>query len=138
MRNYHIVSISEPIASIDGYQKVLTNNIDQIINHSADNILCLCLEYMTQPNMQTLFSALLSKLKPKGQCSFRLANFKALFEDFLNSKVPTSQVFQTLQGKSNILIIEDILSIIDMNTFKVVNIHYDNYNINITIERVAI
>lgn len=138
MRNYHIINTAEPTASLAGYQKILTNNIEQIVSHSADNILCLCLEYLPPTNVPTLVNALLSKLKPQGQCSFRLTNFKALFEDFLHSKLASSQIFQSLQGKNNITITEDVLSIIDMNTFKLVNISYDDYYINITIERVAI
>jgi hypothetical protein len=61
-----------------------------------------------------------------------------LFEDFLNSKIPSSQVFESLRGKSNIVIIEDILATLDTNTFKLININYVEYDIKISIERINI
>jgi len=138
MRNYHIVSVSEPSYSVSGYEKILTNNIEQIINHSADNILCSCLEYQEKSVLQTIVSQSLSKIKPQGQITISLTNFKKLFEDFLNSKIPSSQVFESLRGKSNIVIIEDILATLDTNTFKLININYVEYDIKISIERINI
>jgi hypothetical protein len=138
MRNYHIVSVSEPVSNIAGYQKILTNNIEQIINHSADNILCSCLEYQEKSSLQTIITQALSKIKPQGQITIGLTNFKKLFEDFLNSKIPSSRVFDSLRGKSNIVIIEDVLTALDTNVFKLININYNEYNININIERVSI
>jgi hypothetical protein len=138
MRNYHIVSVSEPSYIISGYQQTLTNNIEQIINHSADNILCSCLEYQEQSSLQTIISQSLYKIKPQGKITINLTNFKKLFEDFLNSKIPSSQVFEALRGKSNIVIIEDILATLDTNTFKLININYVEYDINISIERINI
>jgi|694.fasta_scaffold00202_30 hypothetical protein len=138
MRNYHIVSISEPVSNISGYQKILTNNIEQIINHSADNILCSCLEYQEKSSLQTIIKQSLSKIKPQGQITISLTNFKKLFEDFLNSKIPSSQIFDSLRGKNNIVIIEDILTTLDTNVFKLININYAEYNISINIERVSI
>jgi hypothetical protein len=138
MRNYHIVSISEPVSNITGYQKILTNNIEQIINHSADNILCSCLEYQEKSSLQTIVTQALSKIKPQGQITIGLTNFKKLFEDFLNSKIPSSRIFDSLRGKSNIIIIEDILTSLDTNVFKLININYTEYSINISIERVSI
>jgi hypothetical protein len=61
-----------------------------------------------------------------------------LFEDFLNSKIPSSQVFELLRGKNNIVIIEDILATLDTNTFKLININYVEYDIKISIERINI
>ena len=138
MRNYHIVSISEPVSNISGYQKILTNNIEQIINHSADNILCSCLEYQEKSSLQTIIKQALSKIKPQGQITISLTNFKKLFEDFLNSKIPSSQIFDSLRGKNNIVIIEDVLTGLDTNVFKLININYAEYNISINIERVSI
>lgn len=138
MRNYHIVSTTEPVINVQGYQKILIHNMDQIINHSADNVLCTCLEYQDKNSVQSTVTKALSKLKPKAQLTISFANFKKLFEDFLNSKITTTQIFDTLQGKSGMLIIEDILSIIDINTFKLLNINYNEYNIHIVIERVII
>jgi hypothetical protein len=138
MRNYHIVSVSEPSYSVSGYEKILTNNIEQIINHSADNILCSCLEYQEKSVLQTIISQSLSKIKPQGQITISLTNFKKLFEDFLNSKIPSSQVFESLRGKNNIVIIEDILATLDTNTFKLININYIEYDIKISIERINI
>lgn len=138
MRNYHIISISEPASNFPGYQKTLTNNVEQIINHSADNILCSCLEYQDKSNLQTLIVQALSKIKPQGQITIGLTNFKKLFEDFLNSKIPPSQIFESLKGKSNIVIIEDILTALDANAFKLININYNEYSINISIERISI
>lgn len=138
MRNYQIVNINEPVTNLQGYQKILTNNIDQIINHSADNVLCSCLEYQDKNNLQEIIAKALSKLKPKGQLNVSFANLKKIFDDFLNSRVSGTQVFDALKGKNSIIVIEDILSIIDINTFKVVNINYNEYNINIVIERVII
>lgn len=138
MRNYHIISISEPAINLQGYQKILTNNVDQIINHSADNIMCLCLEYQDKNSLQSTITKSLSKLKPKGQLNVGFTNFKKIFDDFLNSRVSSTQIFDALRGKNSILVVEDILSIIDINTFKLVNINYNAYNINILIERVII
>jgi hypothetical protein len=138
MRNYHIVSVSEPPVNVSGYQKILTNNIEQIINHSADNILCSCLEYQEQAILQSIITQVLSKIKPQGKVTISLTNFKKLFEDFLNSKTPSSQVFESLRNKSNIVIVEDILATLDTNTFKLININYVEYNINISIERINI
>jgi hypothetical protein len=138
MRNYHIVSISEPVSNTSGYQKILTNNIEQIINHSADNILCSCLEYQEKSSLQETITQALSKIKPQGQITITLTNFKKLFEDFLNSKIPSSRVFDSLRGKNNIVIIEDVLTALDTNVFKLININYAEYNISINIERVSI
>ena len=137
MRNYHIVSILESAANISGYQKTPVNNIEQIINHSADNILCSCLEYQDKTILQTTINHVLSKIKPQGQITIGLTNFKKLFEDFLNSKIPSSQIFDSLRGKNNIVIIEDILTSLDTNTFKLININYVEYDINISIERIS-
>jgi hypothetical protein len=138
MRNYHIVSISEPVSNTSGYQKILTNNIEQIINHSADNILCSCLEYQEKSSLQETITQALSKIKPQGQITITLTNFKKLFEDFLNSKIPSSRVFDSLRGKNNIVIIEDVLTALDINVFKLINVNYAEYNISINIERVSI
>lgn len=138
MRNYHIISISEPPINLQGYQKVLINNIDQIVNHSADNVICACLEYQAKGNLSNIIAQTLSKLKPKAQLTISFSDFKKLCEDFLNSKVSTTQIFDSLKGKSNMLIVEDILALIDINTFKLVNINYNEYSIHIVIERIII
>jgi len=138
MRNYHIVSVSEPLSSVAGYQKTIYNNIDQIVNHSADNILCSCLEYLDKENLRDIIANSLAKLKPSGQMVVSFTNFKKLFEDFSNSKLPSSQIFDALRGKSNIIIPEDVLSLIDINTFKLMNVNYNKYNITITIERIIV
>jgi hypothetical protein len=138
MRNYHIVSISEPASNIFGYQKTLINNIEQIVNHSADNILCSCLEYQDKSSLQNTINQTLSKIKPQGTITISITNFKKLFEDFLNSKISSSQIFDSLRGKNNIVIIEDVLTLLDTNTFKLTNINYVEYDISISIERVNI
>lgn len=138
MRNYHIVSLAEPTVNMPGYQKILSNNIEQIINHSADNILCSCLEYQDKSDLKTIITQILSKIKPQGKITISLTNFKKLFDEFLNSKIESSIVFETLKGKNNIVVVEDILTTLDAKTFDIVNINYVEYNINISIERVNI
>jgi hypothetical protein len=138
MRNYHIVSVSEPLSNISGYQKITANNLDEIVNHSADNLLCSCLEYVDKDHLRNIILDSLTKLKPNGQIVISFTNFKKIFEDFLNSKLPSSQIFDVLRGKNNIIILEDILALIDINTFKLMNVNYNEYNITITIERIII
>lgn len=138
MRNYHIINVAETVVDLPGYQKVLTTGIDQIVNHSADRIYCTFTEYQDKKDLKQLVSNVLSKLKPKAQVMIEFVNFKKVCEDFLNSKISSSQIFELIKGKKEIVMIEDIIANLDVNTYKIMNINYDNYNISITIERTLV
>lgn len=138
-RNYHVLSIIETTEDIPDYSKIMVDHISKIINHSADKIICTCLEYQDKTKISTTINDMLNKIRPQGQINIVFTNFKQVFHDFLNSKIDASTVFSLLRGKANMLVAEDILTMIDLNLYRIINhTTTDNYTTSIVIERIAI
>jgi hypothetical protein len=136
-RNFTITHPNHQINATQGIS-IDINNLDKIINHSADTVYCGCLEFVPSEQLENLINVLLTKIKPKGTITFSIKNIKEYCRMFLDNILSGTEFLKSIENLKNIVCIEDIYTKIDTNIFTISQILIDQQTINITIERVNI
>lgn len=137
MRKYQIINNTEsPIA---GYIAININQLDKIINNSADYVLSTGLEYISEDKNSKIIRLLLDKLKLGGRLIIEVHDIKKICLDFINSQINNETFLKYIKNKTNIIGIDDILAVIDANFTKIIDQHHKSeYIYSITIERIGI
>lgn len=138
MRKYQIVkNIQSPI--FEGFVPIQEQELDKIINHSADLVFCNILEYASQSDGISILKKLFEKIKLGGNIVIELDDIKKICLDFVDNKISTDTFFTFVSNKHRVLSIDSILSLLDSQFFKITNRHdKENYIYSITIQRINI
>jgi hypothetical protein len=136
-RQYNII-YKEYTKNSNNSINVDIENLDTIINHSADNIYCSCLEYIPKEQLVDKISIILNKIKPKANIVFCIQDIKKQASDFINATISGDDLLKKIKNFQSILSIEDIYTNIDTNIFKLVQLWKENDMIYVSIERMRV
>jgi len=108
--------------SIPNTSQVDISNIDSLVNHSVDSIICNVLEYITDSDFEELVSDLLNKIREEGKVIIKCVNFKKIFIAYINQQISGSEVFDFLKNKKNILSPDKIINTLNKYDFMILKI----------------
>ena len=116
-------------------ESVNISEINNIVNCSADYIVCYVLEYVDPNLSDNIIKVLLEKLRPGGYLLIAFTDFKFLSEKYSQSLVSDKDYMSNVFGKTNILSIEKITSCIVNDKYVVSKIDGEAV-LSVTIHRV--
>jgi hypothetical protein len=111
-RNIHITNQFDQKSFAES-SPVAIENINTIVNYSVDNIICRVIEYIPEKDFEPFLGAMLSKLRDNGSVTFIFTDLKTIFIEYINQKVSSSLVFESLKNKQNIVSIDKIISVLN-------------------------
>lgn len=136
-RNFNIVtsnnqSMDKNLINID------INNLQTIINYSADNVFCSCLENLDYSSVETVINEVLQKIKPGGRAIFKVTDLKKHTLDFVNGSISGEDLLKKMKSINCIVSIEDIYTKVDSNVLKVMQVVKNEGDISVVLERISV
>lgn len=138
LNKYLILSKLQTNTANDDSDIILLDNIHTIPDCSADIITCIGLDYRPHEKINITIQEILAKLKPQGKLIITLINYKKICNEFLFNKIKSSVLFEYLQNKQSTPTIDDIITNLNANNTKLININHQDYKDSIVIERTSI
>lgn len=128
--------------TIENYNNININDIDNIINYSVDFINCGCLHYFDLTVSVSTISRLILKLRQKGSLLLSLPNTKLAAKNYANNILNDQDFLSIIQDQKSVLSFDQLKAWLTTNCKDILisKIDYDNshYKINITLERVSL
>lgn len=136
-RNINIVNqlCHTSIANTDNYD---VSNLSSIVNYSIDNMFCMCLDTYSKEELLALIPELLKKLRPTGSLVVRITDFKSVCKRYIDNQISNDELIKLLSTKKSSLSVDEIMTALDMNLFKIIKIHREDLLLSITIQRIAV
>jgi uncharacterized protein (UPF0332 family) len=136
-RNYHIL-YKNYIANSSNRINLDINEIDTIVNHSADSIFCSCLNYINKSKFSDTISMLLEKIKPSGKLNIECINIKKYMNNFLQKKISGDDLMSKIKNAESIISEEDFYVTLNTQNFRIIQIESSNSSLFVSIERIGI
>lgn len=136
-RNINIVNqhCHTSIANTDNYN---VSNLSSIIDYSVDNMFCMCLDTYSKEELLGLLPDLLKKLRPSGCLVVRITDFKAVCKRYIDNQISNDEFMKLLSTKKSSLSIDEIITALDMNLFKIIKTHREDLLLSVTIQRISV
>lgn len=132
-RNYNI--FIDTNNKKDNFINIHVSQIDTIINHSADGLLCDCLEYLPPSDIGMFIKKLLEKLRPGSIITFIIYDIKQKAKDIYDNIINANDVLASIKHFNTLLTIDNIYTEIDINNFTLIQTVKNNNTITIAIKR---
>lgn len=110
-------------------------NIESIVNYSCDNISVECLEYLFEQDHRIVVSNLLNKLRDKGRLIIKTSNAQNIAQKFIQKNISNSEFLNFFVNKKSIISIETIYTLIDFDTFDLLDTNITEHTIKVVLER---
>lgn len=136
-RNYN-VSCKTSARNSSNYTNIDISELDKIINHSAENIFCSCLNHVNPSAVDSLVNDILNKVKPGGIVTLSIVDMKKYATDFVNGVISGEYLLKIISNFQCILSIEDLYTKININIFNIKQVVKNDNSIDVTIERMSI
>ena len=136
-RNYNIV-YKNYIANSNNRINLDINEIDTIVNHSADSIFCSCLNYIDKSKFSDIVSLLLEKIKPSGKLNIECINVKKYMNNFLQKKISGEDLISKIKNIESIISEEDFYVALNIQNFRIIQIESSDSSLFVSIERIGI
>ena len=121
---------------INGFNNVEINNLNDIINYSADHIFCGCLSYLDSEIIQKTISSILEKIRPQGYCTLSFVDMKQICRLYFNNAISDESLIKTIKDYKAILSYNTINDIIkNIENVNIVQTDFSDNYINIVIQR---
>jgi hypothetical protein len=136
-RNYNIL-YKNYITNSNNRINLDINEIDTIINHSADSIFCSCLNYIDKSKFSDIVSLLLEKIKPSGKLNIECINVKKYMNNFLQKKISGEDLISKIKNIESIISEEDFYVALNIQNFRIIQIESSDSSLFVSIERIGI
>jgi hypothetical protein len=136
-RNYNIL-YKNYIANSNNRINLDINEIDTIINHSADSIFCSCLNYIDKSKFSDIVSLLLEKIKPSGKLNIECINVKKYMNNFLQQKISGEDLISKIKNIESIISEEDFYVALNIQNFRIIQIESSDSSLFVSIQRIGI
>lgn len=136
-RNINIIA-KNYITKIPEFDPLSIENIDNLVECSVDNIVFGCIELIDKDNARAMFNKLCDKLRPKGIIIIKFHDLKSICQSYISSSISNSDFLQILKNLENPLNIDEIITYININSFKVINIIKEEQHITMYIMRTSL
>jgi precorrin-6B methylase 2 len=110
-------------------------NIPSIVNYSCDSIFIDCLEYLQNKDLSNIIKILLEKIRPSGKLVISINNVDSIVDQFSKRSISHNEFLLFFANKQNLISVENIYTLIDFQSFDLLDIKYENNFITLIIER---
>lgn len=137
---YNFAIVSGKSASIPAnYVGISTNDIQDLINLSCDNILLDCLEDSSKDQSLNLIQQVLTKLKPQGILTIVISDIIKYMMSYINGSLESDALLTCFKNRNCILSLDDILNVVNADkNLKLQKIDHIDNRIAITIKRISL
>lgn len=136
-RNINIISDNYR-PKVNDFDPVHISNLDAVVECSVDNIFYGCLEFLEKQTGKNIFDTLISKLRPNGVLTLRFNDLKLLCRQYLENNISNIDLVNSIKNIINPLTIDEIITYLNIASYKVVNISKNNQIISISIMRTSL
>lgn len=133
MRNI-LITIDSAQAQ-QNHEYIHINDIQSIINHSCDSITINCLEYLSETDHQPVISSLLNKLRNNGKLVVKVNNSHNIAQKFIQKSLSNFEFLSFFSNKKSIVSIETLYTLIDFDTFNLIDTDIQSETLKIVVER---
>jgi len=114
---------------------IFINQIPSIVNYSCDNIFIDCLEHIQEKDLASIITILLEKIRPQGKLIISINNVDSIIDKFSKRSISHNEFLLFFANKQNLISVENIYTLIDFQSFDILDIKYEDNSITIIIER---
>lgn len=136
-RNINIIA-KNYITKIPDFDPLSIENTDNLVNCSVDNIVFGCIELIDKNTARKLFETLCEKLRPKGVLIIKFHDLKSVCQSYLNNSMSNTDLLQITKNLENPVNIDEIITYVNINSFKVINILKEDKYITMYIMRTSL
>jgi hypothetical protein len=136
-RNINIIA-KNYITKIQDFDPVSIENINTLVDCSVDNIIFGCIELVDKNIGKNIFDSLCQKLRPKGIIVLKFHDLKKICQSYINNSISNSDFLHITKNLENAISLDELVTYININNCKIVNITKENNYISIHIMRVVI
>lgn len=137
IRNYNIV-YKNLINNSKSNINIDIKDINSIVNHSANLIFCSCLNYLEKDEALESLKVIFNKIKPGGNIAISFSDIKHHAKNFIENAISGQDFLSKINNVKYIITSEDIYTVIDLTSFRIVQQSNENDIVNITLQRIQI
>jgi len=137
MNSFYITSDPKN-KNIGNFKSLSMNNIDDITNFSATNIICDSLEYFPQEQLNTIIVLILQKAAISCQIIFTIHNIYEILQQTIAQKFSLSDLVAVVKPLNCLITEKDIYNVVNTNEFQIKQTIFEDNKITIIINRVSI
>lgn len=137
-RNINIVCDHNTSQSISGFNPISIENVENLVDCSADAIVYDCIEKIEKSKSKHIFDTLTNKLRPNGVLIIKISDLKSICQNYLLNTISNSQLLQELEPIVNPVNLDEIITYVNINLYKIVNISRKDNKIVISIMRISV
>lgn len=100
--NRNIAIVTENQKSIDGYQNILINDIDNITNGYINDILCECLDLVDIQDRTPLLKKILTKIAFEGSATFKFINATVLSNRIIKNEIDSEKISHIVKSAQSL------------------------------------
>lgn len=114
---------------------VSINNLNSIVNHSYDSIVLNCLEFLPSKDHDIIIKIVLDKLRIGGRLIIEASNAASIAQQFVSFSISNDEFLNFFSNKKSLLSLENLYTLVDFNSFEIVNTNIEKNNIKLILER---
>lgn len=138
MKRYANIVLQNFVFNINGFENILFNNIENLVNSSIDVVYCAVLNKIPKDLIESTISELSNKIRPGGQLVIILTDAKTICKLFSEGSMSNDDFFGFMSNTQNLFFLSEFEEIFDKHLnkdFNVINTELQNNNIIISLQR---
>jgi hypothetical protein len=139
MKRYANIVLQNFVFNINGFDNVLFNNIENLVNSSIDVIYCAILNKIPKDLIEPTISELSNKIRPGGEIVFILSDTKTICKLFSEGSMANDEFFSFMNNTQNLFFLPEFENIFDKHLgkdFHILNTELQNNNLIISLQRI--
>lgn len=140
MKRYANIILQNFTFNINGFENVLFNNIESLVNSSIDVIYCGIINKIPNNLIGPTISELSNKIRPGGQLVFVLTDVKMVCKLFSDGSMSNEDFFNFMNNTQNLFFLSEFEEIFSKHLgkdFHIINTELQNNNLIISLQRTA-
>lgn len=139
MKRYANIVLQNFVFNINGFDNILINNIENLVNSSIDVIYCAILNKIPKNLIESTISELCNKVRPGGEIVFILNDTKTICKLFSEGSMSNDDFFNFINNTQNLFFLSEFEDIFDAHLskdFHILNSELQNNNLIISLQRI--
>lgn len=122
--------------AISGYNNILIENLENIVNGSIDDILFIYSDQIDHPSRNSVIMTLFKKLRNKGTLNLVFCNIYSICKQIYKTNMSSSTISSLLASKRSFMTEAELDEIVySLKELSIINKQYNNNNIVVKIKK---
>jgi hypothetical protein len=139
MKRYANIVLQNFVFNINGFDNVLFNNIENLVNSSIDVVYCAILNKIPKNLVEQTISELSNKVRPGAEIVFILSDTKTICKLFSEGSMSNDDFLNFMNNTQNLFFLSEFEDIFDKHLgkdFHILNTELQNNNLIISLQRI--